>query len=141
MKAKVNYTTDATEWIDRVINNYAVVEDNVMCSISITEFGDMSSSMNKTNTGSQRILSSGYFDSKIDIAEEFLCLGYKNETAVILNTTAELTDDLDSLIGKGVVLRLAGTDHILAFSPFKIVKGVPSMSITLTDAIAVCGND
>ena len=109
-----------------------------MCTISITTYGDMSSIVNSTITGSERISSSGFFDSKVDIVEDFLCVGFKNETAMKLNITESMTDDLDSLIGKGVALRLAGEDQIFAFAPFQIKKGIPSVSITLSDAIAVC---
>ena len=49
-----------------------------------------------------------------------------------------MTHDLDSLIGKGLLLTLAGIDVVLGFSVIHVDNGVPGFNPVLTDVIAVC---
>ena len=82
--------------------------------------------------------STGYYELHTDIVEDFPCKGYKNGTTMQLNLTSSMTSDLDSLVGKGLLLTLADSDLVLAYSAIHVDKGVPSVNLVLTDVIAVC---
>ena len=55
-----------------------------------------------------------------------------------LNLTSSMTSSLDTLIGKGLLLLLANTDIVFAYSVIHMDKGVASVSPDFSDVIAVC---
>ena len=49
-----------------------------------------------------------------------------------------MTDDLGGMVGRGLLLKIAGTDNILGFSVITNDNGVPKADVVTKDVIAVC---
>ena len=139
---QVNYTTSEGDW-GGSINGVAINQDTdaeLKCSLSVTEYGDMSSFIGQPGTwqGAMLANSTGYYELHTVIVEDFPCKGYKNGTAMPLNLTSSMTHDLDSLVGKGLLLTLAGEGTVLGYAAIHVDNGVPSFNLVFTDVIAVC---
>ena len=136
------------------INGYNVKDRN--CTLTVTRFGDMSSfvghprnipsgTFNASSTGyvtidqqntSAAVVSEGGIEF-IDIVDEFPCQGAANGS-LPLNKTAFLSTNLGEYAGRGLLLKLSGTDDIIGFSVIKYDDGLPKANVVVEDVTAVC---
>ena len=72
-----------------------------------------------------------------DIVGEFDCAGASNGS-LPLNETNFMTTNLEGLSGKGLLLKLSGTDNIIGFSVIRHDNGAPKADVVVQDVSAVC---
>ena len=154
----IAYNTSAVETDERrrrldqdpfpeIINGVRVRKEK--CTLAVTKYGDMSSFVGHIGNREGIIFeadSTGYEDSGltgsdpnyVDIVEEFPCEGNTTTGTLTLNATDEMTTDLGGLAGKGLLLKLAGTDLIIGYSVITPDNGVPKADVIIKDVIAVC---
>ena len=52
--------------------------------------------------------------------------------------TASLSTNLGEYAGKGLLLKLSGTDDVIGFSVMKYDDGLPKANVVVEDVTAVC---
>ena len=137
------------------INGYDVKDQK--CTLVLTPYGDMSSFVGHPDNMEGAFFqpdSTGYItiaDTPLDmdiatapdkilftdIVEEFDCSGASNGS-LPLNETNFMTTNLQGLAGRGLLLKLSGTDNIIGFSVIRYDNGAPKADVVVQDVNAVC---
>ena len=77
-------------------------------------------------------------EEQVDIVEEFPCEGDTTDGILSLDVTDDFTFDLGSLAGKGLLLKIIGTDSIIGYGVISPANGVPPADVVIKDILAIC---